>query len=431
VSIPALIFQRPARGVYLEPSKVVGVARILYICNIAALMKAFALTNFIELVLWLMFLFVPNLRRSFVAAFSVRSVQLIFLFWAWVAIACFWGDALFLERLDEVASWRKLLLVPMAIALFDCRRLRTLVYGVFVAAATVFLLVSYGIHFELLNLGPLEAREVLENHSTQGSVFAVAGLVCAVAVWVLVQARKFKAAVLVCILGLAFWLNIVLIGSGRTPLIALVMFACAAPFILLCRTRALVVVGLVVLLFATVISSPLGDTARSRVSQAYLEYSSAKLVTGEQSSSVGMRVQMWIITSEVIKTSAILGSGSGSFSNRFAEKAANYGDWIAKKSDDPHNQYLLLWAEHGLIGLGLFLMAIGSVLFKGVLMRSHLDDSISEREVATLILVVAYFLVSSLANGHFGSFVEGRICWIVIAFILAILPGNEYQLGSK
>ena len=136
---------------------------------------------------------------------------------------------------------------------------------------------------------------------------------------------------------------------------------------------------------------------------------------------------MWIITSDVIRANLIWGAGSGSFKHRFSESAAVYGDWIAKTSDDPHNQYLLIWGEHGLIGLTLFLVAVVSVFVKGALMRSTLNGGVSQFELEALLIVVAYFLVSSLANGHFGSFVEGRICWIVIALVLAISAGTEDQ----
>lgn len=359
------------------------------------------------------------------AAFSSTTVRLIFIFWLWVGVACFWGDATVLDRLDEVASWRKLLLVPMAVALFDCSRLRTLLYGVFVGTAFLFLCASYGIYFGLFNLGSLEAREVLENHSTQGTVFAIAGLTCVIYAFLLFQRESAKSACFVLVLGIAFWQNIILIGSGRTPMIALLMFAVVVPFILLTRRPALVAVGLIGLLFAGILGSPLGDAARDRVSQAYSEYETASLATGDTSSSVGMRIQMWIITWDVIRANPVWGAGSGSFKNRFSESATAYGDWIAKTSDDPHNQYLLIWGEHGLIGLFLFLVAVASVFFKGVLIHSTLNGRVSQNELEALLVVVAYFLVSSLANGHFGSFVEGRICWVVIALVLVIAAETE------
>lgn len=39
-------------------------------------------------------------------------------------------------------------------------------------------------------------------------------------------------------------------------------------------------------------------------------------------------------------------------------------------------------------------------------MRSTLSGRVSKYELEALLVVVAYFLFSSLADGHFGSFVE-------------------------
>ncbi len=72
-------------------------------------------------------------------------------------------------------------------------------------------------------------------------------------------------------------------------------------------------------------------------------------------------------------------------------------------------------------------MAVASVLFKGVLIRSTLNGRVSKYELEAFLVVIVYFLVYSLANGHFGSFVEGRICWMVIALALVTAAGTEGQ----
>ena len=220
-------------------------------------------------------------------------------------------------------------------------------------------------------------------------------------------------------------------GSSRTPLIALIIFAIVAPFFF-CprRSRLLVVLGLTVCI-VSFLSSPLSEILSKRVVQAYVEMNQATRTVGDQSSSVGMRVQMWIITSEIIRDNWVVGTGSGSFKNRFAEVATSYPDWIAKVSDDPHQQYLLIWAEQGIISLVPFLAILVSVFRNSIRVLRQNTEPVYLQEIISLILILVYFTCSSLVNGHFGSFVEGRISWIIVAFLVVISCRNDIGCGSR
>ena len=394
-------------------------ARFLYILNVAAMLKAFALTNFVEVMLWLLFITQPVLRRSFAATFAYTPVRLVFVFWLWVAIACLWGDAAPSDRMEEVLSWRKLLLVPMGVALFAQVKHRVSLYAVFVFAASVFLVVSYCIMLGVTYWGDLEARQVLENHSTQGSVFAVAGLFCLYFARDASNHHRYFSCFGLAVLAVAFWLNILLLGSSRTPLIAILLFTIVMPIMLVRLRLAVVIIATICSCIFALVNSPYANNVNKRVGQAYSEFVSATETMKGESSSVGMRVQMWIISSEIIQDNPLLGSGSGSYKNRFEEYARNHPDWIAVSSDDPHQQYLLIWAEQGGVGLLLFLAAL-CLIFRvggGVLLNSRNDKG--RQEIASLILVLGYFVISSFANGHFGTFVEGRISWITAALLLA------------
>jgi len=52
----------------------------------------------------------------------------------------------------------------------------------------------------------------------------------------------------------------------------------------------------------------------------------------------------------------VMCTGSGSFADAYAETVKDQTDWRAQKTDDPLQQYLHIWAKHGIIGLFIFLV---------------------------------------------------------------------------
>ena len=72
---------------------------------------------------------------------------------------------------------------------------------------------------------------------------------------------------------------------------------------------------------------------------------------------------MWDNTLDMIGDKPLLGSGAGSFEDDYGKVAqAKATGWRAKRSSDPHQQYLHIAAEFGLVGLGFFLLFLASLL---------------------------------------------------------------------
>ena len=126
----------------------------------------------------------------------------------------------------------------------------------------------------------------------------------------------------------------------------------------------------------------------------------------------------------MITDSLLLGTGSGSFKFGYVAQVSGERGWRAIVSDDPHQQYLLIWAEQGLIGLLLFCSAIMCWL-------ASVKDKGTTTTCAICILTAT--AVSSFANGHFGTFVEGRLVWIFVPALLSSSPRifNDVALRSN
>jgi len=115
--------------------------------------------------------------------------------------------------------------------------------------------------------------------------------------------------------------------------------------------------------------------------------------------SWGIRVAYWITTFDIVKEQPILGVGIGDFKDETAKVLTNQNyNYLTKETKEfmkinhPHNQYLLVLLQMGIIGIFIFLYLIYQIL--------KLD--IKEKEIKELsILFTTIFFVSCFAEPLF------------------------------
>jgi O-antigen ligase len=130
--------------------------------------------------------------------------------------------------------------------------------------------------------------------------------------------------------------------------------------------------------------------------------------------SIGARNIFRQNTLELIQQKLLLGYGTSSFKNVYSSHVAiKYQDWRGEPTPDPHNQYLFVWLENGLIGLLIFLMYIHTAVRQGVSQQSY-------GVIAASVLVAT--ASTSLFNSHFKTFPEGHLLAFFTGYLLAQLP---------
>lgn len=392
------------------------IAQVLVLGIVIAMTRAFALVVLFEFILCILFLAYGPLRREFLSAIKDPRVFMIMIFWLWVAIAGFWGVAEIGERVDEWLSWRKLLLVPFCFVLFRDTSVKRALMLTLIVACTPYMIFSWLGSLELVTLDR-QPQHFLENHSTQGIMFATATFfACMILLeWDL----RWHHRLILAFLSLGFVSNIFIVLTGNSSYLALL----AAVFVLAHRVSARSLlgagaVGLTVLALLFVFENP-----RTQILKAYGDAVEAKNPDAELS-SLGIRVIMWENTVKMISERPMLGTGSGSFKYGYAEQVKDIEGWRGKASDNPHQQYLHIAAEQGLIGLILF---IGALVVWLVPLRW---SSISSFQYCALAILLGCFL-NSFFNGHFSSFVEGRLLWIGLASFFVGACASEGSISER
>jgi len=122
----------------------------------------------------------------------------------------------------------------------------------------------------------------------------------------------------------------------------------------------------------------------------------------EQDPSINTRLLIWRTTLEMIKDKPVLGSGIGTFKMNYLNYQAEflknnpYYMQYSGKAGETHNEYLQMWSEIGIIGLGIF---IGIILMFYSLIIDYLKKNDSDKDkiiVFGLVLGVTCFLIHCL-----------------------------------
>lgn len=394
------------RDLFWCQGKEAAIARWLVIGIVISMTQSFALTGLLEFSLYLLFTLNKYLRSRLISTFFDVRVKALMLFWLWVAISGSWGEAAPEQWFSEWWSWRKLLLVPICLSLFESgRHQKTLAYVVIITSV-LHMIASWALYFDLI-AADIQPAEVLENHSAQGLYFAMSLFLC---LSLAKTSHDRKHQILLAVLGLGFLLNTMIVSTGRSAYLAISIVVMYIAFLeIRGKWRFIGVLGA----FAIVLGMlTVSTTPRERIQQAFFEAAEA-FEKDASHTSIGVRMVMWTNTIELIAAKPFFGSGAGAFALDYSAHVAGVDGWQGGLSDDPHQQYLHIAAEHGLLGLLIFLFSIG------IWFRSAINASNPYAKFALVILIVT--ILNSFANGHFSAFIEGRLCWIFLAVFLPVV----------
>jgi O-antigen ligase len=396
----------------------VEAARWLLAGVLLALLVSPPLTSLLELSLYALMLGSAPLRARLSRALREPLVAAALGFWVLAALGLAYSPAPWQESFGIWFSWRRLLLLVLAAALFDEAAWKRQLTLVLVAVTAGFALVSYAGAFLAVPMRDDEIGVVVRNHSMQGMIFAVAAFAAAALVrydasltaW---QRRLLGAAALLLVL------NVVFVTPGRSGYVVLLAL-CGALALAWIReaggrriTRAALGGGAMAVVVGVLAASPLVQQRMSQGIQEALTYREA--VPSAGTSAMGLRMAYWKNTLELVCERPWLGYGTGSFETAYGRLVAGRPGLLGVPVHDPHNQFMKITAEHGLLGLAAFLLVLALALAR---------RASSPYRLLGLGVLVAWCL-TSLFSSHFSTFSEGRFVWLWLGACLAQEGGSR------
>ena len=352
-------------------------------------------------------------RLAVVAEQPLGRAALIF--FAVMTLAMAWAAVPWMARFDAWWNWRTMLLIVLTAAAFGDRRWKERFCLAVIGAVAIGAMASFAAWAAGLTRERGLPGTVLLNHVTQSMALAV-GVVLA-AVLVAQRERSLRSRALLAAAALVSLAELVLITAGRSGDVALAVAALGAVLLMVKGPRRwYAVLALLVLGAGLTAASP---TLRQRFAKVVQE---APLMdcSSQQENSTALRLLLWRTTGTLIRAHPWFGYGVGGFEPAYAGEVGNQigaqslQNWCARPARDPHNQYLRVTVEAGVLGLLAFL---------GLIAGAARQPATQPYRSCGLALVAAWS-VTSLFNSHFQTFNEGHLIALLLGALLAPDQGD-------
>lgn len=341
--------------------------------------------------------------------------KMLLLFFAWLIISSLYADTSWSDKVTTLSSWKKLFYTFILLGLFYQTEWKTRFIYCYLAAMSAAAVIA--IPLWLLDVHVTAGKEAgifMTNHSAQSLAFVVAALCC---IFLLKEPFSLqKKRLLVGMLAL-FLFNIFFISPSRSGYLALPVAAVFAFVNLYGYKKIPHILGMTATALVLLILT--SSTLQQRIKVGWEEktnYQSSENVT-----SIGVRVIFAQNTWQLIRQKPWLGYGTSSFKSVYSNHVATkYQDWRGESTSDPHNQYLFVWLENGLVGLLLFLAYIYAAIKQGAKQQPY-------GAIAASVLVA--IAAASLFNSNFKTFPEGHLLAFFVGCLLAQQPKNKVEQG--
>jgi O-antigen ligase len=262
-----------------------------------------------------------------------------------------WGSGPIGDGVLYLKKYSDLILIALLVTLFTDPKDRARAILALAVTLALTLLLSFALWLKWLPavrpvVGTPEDPSVFKSHLPHNILMAFGALLFAVLARN-ATTRGWRLAWAVLAAGAA--VNVMLMVKGRTGYVLLAAFTVLLLFSLL-RWRG-VIVAAVLVAAGFVGAYEVSSTFQQRMNLVVSEVQAWRPGTVAHT-SVGVRLEFYRTTLEIIREHPLLGVGTAGFTKAYDDKIEGTD---LDHTRNPHNLYLLVTAQFGLVGLGLLL----------------------------------------------------------------------------
>ncbi|MEK7990663.1 MAG: O-antigen ligase family protein [Thiotrichaceae bacterium] len=318
---------------------------------------------------------------------------------ALIFIGSLYSSATQAAIIDNIKQYKEFLLIPLFLYGFQDKFARIWGFKAFLAAMMVTLILSFFVALTGNQLygfihGDAGNAYVFKNHITQSLLIVLS------AYFVMILAYQKHLWWAIIIVGLAIY-DVIFLTQGRTGYLIL------ASLILLFSWQILhwrgFMLGFLVVIVLSISTYYTSNNLQHRIDKvvAGLKHQAA------ETDSIRLRLSFYKHSWQLWQQQPILGSGTGSFVHRYAEREPSH------PTTNPHNEYLMIAVQWGVLGLGLFIWFLYQLWYLAL----KLPEPQQKMAQGVFITIVIGCLVNSL----FLDFTEGH----VFAYLIGIFYSSE------
>jgi O-antigen ligase len=308
-------------------------------------------TNLLVALTVLFWVFAGQWARKLEAVKKSHLAIAFLAFSALILIGSLYGLGSGADKLHYIGKYLTVLLIPVVVSLNLSAQEKTRALTAFCLAMTLTLAISCVIWLDWLPANAFSGSTpgnptVFKLHITHSFFMAFAAFFFCVAA---AEKGNPRAVWVFAALGLIAAFNVMFMVKSRTGYAALGILILYLSYLRLGRSGLAVGVVSVALLFVG--AYEVSPSFKERADLAVSEASHWQAGSGDRS-SIGLRLDYYTNSIAIIKAHPIFGVGTGGFAVAYDEQVKNTG---MAQSNNPHNQYLLITAQLGLVGLAALL----------------------------------------------------------------------------
>jgi O-antigen ligase/Tfp pilus assembly protein PilF len=182
--------------------------------------------------------------------------------------------------------------------------------------------------------------------------------------------------------------------------------------------------AIIIILSLFIIPNPLNKSG-TVISKIKNRISVGQLIQGH---NIKRRIATWKFTVLMIKDHPLLGSGIGTYKYNtlkyqaeFFKQGENRSLYPHGFADKAHNEYLQLWAEMGIVGLGIFIWLIISYFSCGLKILRKIKDEYKQGIIIGLMGSVVAVLIDGLFGFPLHLPATVILFWLVLALTIATI----------
>lgn len=395
------------------------ICRYIIIGELITIFFSPAISNLLEIILFAFCLLSKKVRL----AISNNKNQPLFLgsiaFIGVLIISSTWSVAPIKETLNSLWGWRKILLLPIALVLFQesvwkDKASKALI--IFSILACAFSYIGFFINHQIHGW---EAGVIIRNHATQGMIFStVAFLIFIKLIDKIAALESYEIAFLIAFI-LALVANVAYITPGRSGYLVLIILTISSLISYVMNKRRIFIPIILALAIPFLLyTSPIAmKTINTGVNEIQKDDGTAK-------GSMGQRLKLWGNTIEMIKDKPLIGVGIGGFEMDYSERVKSAPKSQELIVHDPHNQFLKIVAEMGFVGFLAFIFMLFTSLIQQPVVKHY-------RLLGVGVLVA--WCGTSMFSSHFSTFTEGRFIYLWLGIMLSQISvtSNENLLKFR
>jgi O-antigen ligase len=330
-----------------------AIGHVLMFASVAVLFPAawISLASAIFLLLAVFSGSVIEKKERLGALFAHPVAAAALLLWGWMALSLLWSPAPFSQALQGVWAYRELFFLALMLPFMRIPAVQSWMLRAFAVGFVVVLFISYLRWFGVLPRHPVTAFSAFTGHTGFSLLLATGafgGLLWAIEC----PGKQRWLGLGVAVIAL---FNLYFVNTGRTGQLA---FLVALP--LLCaqgfdKRKGVMAIGMGILAAVAValIAHAFSPVVQKRF-DGLLADLSAYVFEGKRNSYDGARLEFWENSLTLMALHPVTGGGASSFAIQYREKTHEHGWSRGTATANPHNEYLMIGTQFGLVGLLLF-----------------------------------------------------------------------------